>query len=217
MADLIKNYFSKVPTVNFCEAPNGTWIARPGYFISNFSYLFLGFYLFFKKGLARQFSYFVFLIGLMSSVYDATYRLWAQHLDLLAMFIFISFLAELNYQIIFKSTKFSRLIQFGLPTFSIFLIFITGFSSGQILFAIFTIITLISYFYLPIRKTLNYNNLYLAVIFLIIGFLAWIPDRLQSICFDLTIFNGRAIFHYLTTFTIFFVYKFYAENKLVVR
>lgn len=206
-------YLTQVPTVTYCEQPIDWIIARPGAFWSNLPYLLLGLWLINNKGLARQFGVYALLIGTMSSIYDATFRLWAQHLDLIAMFLFISFLLALNIQIIWKNQLWARILKYGLPIISLLITVFIGGSVGQTLFFIISTISVLSYYLYP-NKQLNWTPLYLGIGLIVVGYLFWLPDRLQVLCLDWTIFNGRAVFHYFTTATIFCLLNFYQLNKL---
>jgi hypothetical protein len=213
MFEAIINITSLPPTVNFCETPIDFWIRRPFYFISNLPYIALGFWLVGKpEKVSRQIGFASIFIGLASSNYDATYTLWAQLIDLFAMFWFVNFLLVHNLSLRYKFNW--RKYQIILSITAIGIIFFLGNSSGQILFALTTIASLISFYYLPSRKQLNYKPMYIAVALLIIGFLLWIPDRFGLICFEFGLLNGRSLFHLLTTVTIYFVYQFYEENKM---
>ncbi len=216
MLEAFRNFLSLEPTVAFCESPIDFWIRRPYYFISNLPYIALGFWLIIKGAkVSREIGFASIFIGLASSNYDAAFTLWAQLIDLFAMFWFVNFLLVYNLSLRYKLDW--RKYQIILSIIAIGIIFILGDSSGQVLFALATIAALISYYFLPSRKNLSYRPMQIAVALLIIGFAFWITDRFTLVCFEFGLLNGRSLFHFLTTGTIYFVHQFYEDNKLVLN
>ncbi len=157
------------------------------------------FFLFSQDWLGRKFGFYALLIGSFSFIYDATYTLWSQHLDLLGMFLFLGFILSLNVQVITHNSKLSLLAQLGTSLLSLLIIFVLGGSAGQLLFLALAIITVFSFTWLPHKKQIQWQSLALSLVILALGFAIWIPDRLQIFCHGLPLLYGRSVFHYAST------------------
>lgn len=207
------NLFS-APTVEYCEKATNYFIARPGYAISNLPYIFLGLYLVSRKDkLAKLFGIISILIGAASFFYDSTFTLLSQIIDLSVMFIFINFLIVLNLKRL-KNIKNKYLVSVVLISYLVFIsiTILLGGSSGRILFGIGVLLQIISEIYLKVRnKDVSILNWSIAVAIFILGFGIWLFDGMKIWCDPNNIFNGRAIFHYLTTISIYYLYKHFKQ------
>lgn len=217
MSQFWNNIFgSKLPTVNYCEPIVEGLVARPGYFISNFAYIVIGFVLLFKKDyLARSLGLISISIGFFSTIYDASYRFNAQVLDLLAMFLLVNFLLTYNiYKLRWLSKLKSVFLAITLQlSYFILIISLEG-QSGRILFGIVVLSIILSEFKFK-RSGISFKNFYLALATFVIGLIIWSFDSNQSLCSSIVYLNGRVIYYYITSITIYFLYKHnYQKNKL---
>jgi hypothetical protein len=203
------------PTVDFCEKPTTGLIKRPFYALSNLAFFVPPVLIYlrdgFKTKLAKAFAFTSVLIGSLSFLYDASYTYISQLFDLSGMLIFVNLLLFLNL----KRLKRSNLvIQFIFFLLSIFLIFFLKGYSGNIIFGLYVFAVLISENILYREKIhSNYSSWFVAFSLFAVGFMIWLPDVTQKICFSLKLLNGRAVFHYLTASSVYFLYDFYAKNK----
>lgn len=209
----------RIPTVEYCEKAIEGLVARPGYFISNIPYILLGIFLLTRKDkLAKVLGLISILIGIFSGIYDASFKFNAQIFDLMAMFALINFLFVFNlYKLKFTGKKLSVVlaILFQLA----YLLGIISFegSSGRILFGLF-VLGVIGTEYLIYKTKLLETHRYflLALATFAVGFLIWTLDASQTICSPIEWINGRAIYHYVTTITIYYLYL-HNRKKLQIR
>lgn len=224
MRDLIISIFGEwagvAPTVAYCETATGGFIGRPGYAVSNIPYIFLGIYLLIWKRdqkLAKEFGIISIAVGTASFIYDASFTFLAQTVDLAAMFTFVALLVGLNIQrIVGFSRKHRWSLMFILTAIYTPLTVLWEGSSGRIIFGLAVVTTIITEAYLS-RRTENYKGqkFLIALILFVVGFGIWLFDANQIICDPTNLFNGRAIYHYLTTFTIYFLWRHYSEIESI--
>jgi hypothetical protein len=215
------NLFSK-PTVEYCEKATNFIISRPGYAISNLPYIFLGVFLLSKKPkLAKVFGSFSILMGLASFIYDSTFTLLSQLVDLSMMFLFINFLLFINIRRLNSNPPIKKLLVIYIFLFAVFLFttFILSGSTGRVLFGLSASLLVITEFYLNSRnKDHIFKNWLIALTFFIFGFGIWLLDANQIWCDTNNILNGRNIFHYLTAISIYYLYKHYQQfEKVLLR
>lgn len=208
------------PTVEYCEKPINFIISRPGYAISNLPYIFLGLFLLLKKNKSATtnlFGCFAIAIGLASFFYDATYTLLSQLIDLSVMFTFINSLIVLNLLRLHQNINRRNLLSIFVLIFItyILLTFALGGSTGRILFGLSVVALIVT----EVMNKVKYRNTYslskwtYAFLIFIFGFILWLFDAQQIVCFEWSIFNGRSLFHYCTAGSIYFLEKFYGQFK----
>lgn len=199
----------------YCEQPTHTWIERPGYAISNIPFMLLGLVLLAQKSkLAQWFGISSLFIGACSLVYDVTFTHAAQYFDWLGMFLFVNGLLSLNILRLTKRPKRAMLAYVGLLLIYLPLSYITD--AGTEIFGVVVALVLITELYMYFSSPKSYSiSLFLAglAVFLI-GWGIWQFDSHQAWCDPTNLFNGRGIFHYLTTVTIFLLYKHYSRVKI---
>ena len=206
----------KIPTVTYCELPIESVIARPGYFLSNIPYILLGIYIFTRPGrYSKIFGILTIMIGIFSALYDASFKYNAQILDLLGMFSFITFLLILNLKYLgnLQSKLSTFVFSFSLLFVYLSAILVLEGSAGRISFGLLVLGFLVTE-YLKFKKHMIVENIkyfIFGLLLFIIGFLIWNLDANGIWCSSISIFNGRAIFHYLTGGSIYFLYKHFVK------
>lgn len=207
------------PVMEYCEKAGGGIIARPGYFISNFAYIIIGFILLTKKRkISKAFGIFAILIGVASGIYDASYRANAQFLDVTVMFGFVIFLFCLNLQCIFN-LNVRKLVLLYILFIIVYLLFADLFftkGAGLIPFGAGVVGVIASQLYIWFKldkNTYSANNKIWIASFVIFfaGYLIWQFDAHNIICDKFNLFNGRGIFHYLTSIVILLLSNFYCS------
>ncbi len=163
--------------------------------------------------LSKLFGSVALLVGLCSTIYDVTYVYAAQLLDLSAMLVFVSLLLFLNMRALsVKSTKLVGLLVAGIVASVAAIIMFQGYS-GDIIFGVYVLLVIISELVLVKRKLhVGLKQWLFALSLFVIGFILWIPDNKQLVCFDIGLFNGRAVFHYLCAITIYLLYRYYEQQ-----
>lgn len=202
---------SKLPTVIYCEKAIDGLIARPGYFISNLAYILVGIFLLTKKDkLAKILGIISILIGVLSGVYDASFKFNSQILDLSGMFLLVIFLLVFNlYKLKITSSRNSIILAVVLQILSMLGIILLEAQSGRILFGLYVIGVIITELIFWKRKLLReYKTFAIALGLFLLGFVIWMLDSNQILCSPITLINGRAVFHYLTAISIYYLYKY---------
>lgn len=199
----------RIPTVEYCEQVIEGLIARPGYFISNIPYIILGVFLITRKDkVAKILGTLSILIGVFSGIYDASFKFNAQIFDLMAMFALINFLFVFNLyklKLASKQASIFLAIIFQL-TYLLGIISFEG-SSGRMLFGLFVLGVILTEYIIYKRKLVESHKYFLvALATFLVGFLIWTFDASQTICSPVEWLNGRAIYHYITTATIYYLY-----------
>ncbi|MFW5702412.1 MAG: ceramidase domain-containing protein [Candidatus Dojkabacteria bacterium] len=207
---------SKQPTVEYCGEAGAGLIARLGYFVSNFAYIFLGIYLLTRKNkTAKVFGVISILIGSASAVYDASFSFYAQLIDLFAMFVLINFLLIRNLNIIFnlslkKKIFFASIFQLA---YLASITLLEG-QSGRVLFGLGVVAVIASEYYLYQAKITKQIKLFnYALLSFVTGLIIWIFDAQQILCAPTEFLDGRAIYHYITAGTIYLLYLHHVKRE----
>lgn len=198
-----------LPTVSYCEAIKDSLIARPAYFLSNIPYIILGVYLVTRKNkISKILGMFSILIGIASSVYDASYRYNAQLIDLAVMCLFISFLFIKNLSLVLKRLKSTKILfYYVINLLSISLIYYFKGGAGSLIFAALITLYIISELMVWRKFSITKKYWIIALTLFLIGWIFWQFDAKQIVCSPIALLNGRALFHYFTAGSIFFLYK----------
>jgi hypothetical protein len=212
------NLLAGNPTVTYCEKAAAGIIKRPWYLISNLAFLISGIMIMKKGGfdrLSKLFGFLAIAVGIFSGIYDATFTRTAQLADLSMMIIFVTVLIYLTMSDLYKLPKkpFIKMLA-GIIGISIALMIMFGGVSGDIIFGVY-VIALIGLEGIARHKEVhaNYKPFGIAVALLTLGFGFWFLDISRIYCISFGMLNGRAIFHYLTAISIYYVYSFYASQK----
>lgn len=202
------------PTVKYCEQPTDGIIKRPYYAISNLVFFLVGFIILRERTkLAKLFGYTTLAIGLFSTLYDTFYLYGLQLLDLTGMFIFINLLLFLNLTKFLKASKI-LILQLVIGLLSLMAIIYFKSYSGNIIFGLYVIALIITELILYSKNIhINLKNWLIAFGLFVLGFIFWFLDTKKVVCFNFGLLNGRAIFHYLNSISIYYLYKFYKLQK----
>ena len=208
----LENLYKTQPTVKFCEEISDFVIKRPFYALSNLGYLFVGLIILRDNNkLSKSFGWTIIAVGLFSLIYDSTYSYLFQLLDLTGMLIFINLLLFINIKDIFPLKNRNIVItKVFLIIISVVLIYFIKGNSGNIIFGLFVLATLIAELYLYIRRRFGgYKFFWIGFGLFLIGFVIWIFDFQKIYCDPNNIVNGRGVFHILTAIAVYYLYKFY--------
>lgn len=210
------------PSVRFCEPVLGGLIKRPYYALSNLGFIFVGLFILHKDRntfLGVSFGYIALLVGTLSLIYDATYTRLTQLFDISGMLIFVGLLLFLSLNALTEITL-RRYLSISVPGFvvAMTLIYLIAGQSGNIIFgSIALLVVFLEFLNFKKKVHINYKYFLIALLLLIIGFAAWIPDTTRILCFKVGFLNGRAIFHYLNALGIYYLYFFYSSQKQALK
>jgi hypothetical protein len=204
------NYLFSSPTVQYCEAATNMLIARPWYAISNVAFLVIGILILFRGGRhSRLFGSVALLVGSLSFLYDATYTYLSQLIDLSGMLVLVSILLYLNLRLFLQKQSLitGLAVSFIIALYAI--ITLRGFA-GDIVFGLLVLSYVVSEIYLLCTKRhIKKRRWLLAFGVFLLGFIFWLCDASHLYCANIGLFNGRAIFHYANTMTIYLLFIFY--------
>lgn len=207
------------PTLIYCEKAGAFFIKRPYYALSNIAFLAVGLYILVneKDSKLKYFGYITVAIATFSTLYDTFDIFIFQILDLAVMLIFVNYLLYLNLNFLIKNREKELLVfSFSAITFGLFPIITIGGLSGSVIFGIFVFLAILSELYIYRKKIRKNYNLWLkGFAFFILGFAFWYTDISKLYCTDFGLLNGRAVFHYLTAITVYYLYKFYKANNSI--
>lgn len=203
-----------VPTITYCEAASDALIKRPWYAISNLAFFIVAFLIWRRDRttLGKQFALTTLLIGVLSFVYDSTYTYIAQLADLTGMLLFATLLLSLNARRL-GAVRYKLWLACCMIV-ALVMIILLGHYAGNIIFGTYIVAVLITELMIR-RGQPNTSSKYwaLAMSVFLLGFAAWLLDSSHTICFDIGLLNGRAIFHYTSATTMYLLYKHYAATN----
>lgn len=207
-----------IPIAQYCEKASTDLIARPGYFITNFAYIGVGLYLLFQKGrITKIFGILSILIGVCSSLYDASFRSSAQVLDQTVMFIFIEFLFLLNLRKLINLPKnLFMIIFFFLFVFFLGFQFILSPEYGLIPF-VAGVIGIIAVWIKRFPTAAKSEKVLWSLSFLLFfsGYGFWLLDAGNILCIPNNLLNGRGVFHYLTSIIVLLWGMHYSKKQSI--
>jgi hypothetical protein len=206
------------PTLSYCELPGGHILARPGYVLSNLSIIAVGLYLLMRKNsLSKNFGGLSILAGLMSLIYDASYVFISQLFDLLAMVTLSLFVLSLNLKRLGNKKGISIVERLLIILISGCLIITFKGMTGNVIFVVLILLVAITELKIAGSKKsgkFSYVYWFIPSALMLAGLFIWIVDYTKLWCDPKNIFNGRAIYHYLASVSIYFYYLFYKQFNI---
>ncbi len=205
------------PTIQFCENNLCGVITQPANTWSNLAYIFIGIYLLIKKPASRITGWVAILIGISSFLYHASFTFLMQYFDLSSMFLYSAFFLTTNLCRIgiIKADQQTNAM-FSIVLISMLLLYFFR-MTGIPIFAmqILTAVGIEIYIFRKNSFSANYKFILIALALFLIAFGVWWLDLLKIFCnSDNHYFQGHAIWHLFTAFSIYYIDKFYFELSL---
>lgn len=216
------------PVITFCEPNLCSHIVQPANAWSNLAFLVVGVLLAFlsrkeQNLLPKLFGPLAIFIGLASFMYHASYTFVGQMLDLLSMFLLISFILIVDLRRTawpFFSTGNSIVLFIVLNIVSTAVMYfvrvIGGFNIGILIFALQVALVLILEVYLLTKSHFTSRMIYLlgALAIAAAGCVVWVYDYKRIWCDAATFhfINGHAVWHVLTAISLLFIYYHFRVN-----
>lgn len=199
---------TQTPTVSFCEEATNMIIARPWSFISNLPFILIGIFLLFKTGKEGKYIGLAsVVVGLASSLYDASYRFYAQVIDLMGMMFLLNSFLYFPLKAIFKKDKIVYLALIANQIlYLILVLFIQG-RVGQIWYGVIIATYLALETFQAIRGKYFPKNLIIGLVIFVVATFIWVMDSVLEFCPPQDWLSGRVIFHILVPISIYFVYR----------
>ena len=206
--------------MGLCEEPINAWIRTPANTWSNFAFVIVGIFLLVKykrqlkeNPLLKIIPIGAIIAGVCSFIYHASYSFELLILDIIGMWVILSFIISMNFKRLFaiqrKTFWFLYLCFIVVPIIPM-LIFKGG--TGSILFCIFFLLALL--LEIPIRKQKHdvqtYKYFFLMIAIQMIAAIFWVLDQQGIICNPQShFFQGHMLWHMFNAISMFFLYKHY--------
>jgi hypothetical protein len=218
MNDQLNSFWTRIfgtqtPTVSFCEEATNMIIARPWSFISNLPFVLIGIFLFFRGGKEGKYIGLAsVIVGLASSLYDASYRFYAQVIDLMGMMLLLNSFLYFPLKSIFKKDSIVFLALFANQIlYLILVLFIQG-RIGQIWYGLIIATYLALETFQAVKNKHLPKNLVTGLVIFVVATMIWVMDSVLEFCPPQNWLTGRVIFHVLVPISIYFVYKHINQN-----
>lgn len=216
----------------WCELPrHGSLILEPFNSWSNLGFIILGIYilLFSTQTLSNQniiinhpilekfYSFILIFLGIGSFLFHMSQTFIGQWIDVLGMYLLISYFFLYNFLRIRKLSFNSFYVSY----FIINIIF--GFllyyqpQTRRYLFAVLVILTLIQsvWVQLKIKSLIEKKYLLFSIGYLILGQVFWNLDKSKIWCNPTGMINGHGIWHLLCSMAAFYAFKYFkSESKI---
>jgi hypothetical protein len=209
------------PNVNWCETNLAGYITEPANTWSNLVYLVLCIILYkqtknIKDSNLKKIVPAIFIVGLSSAVYHASYNFFTQLFDFIGMFLMTNFFVGLNlirwkkltYAGFNKFYILSNLICTSLAVFFYLINFpLQSLILVQALFLIFSEVTL-----RMSSKDANYKPFLYAIGFILVAITFSLLDVTRAMCFpDNHFFQGHATWHVFSAVALYFAFTYYKQ------
>lgn len=209
------------PNVDWCEANLPGWISEPANTWSNVAYFILTWMLIKESQKIKNIDLKkiippIFVMGLFSFIYHASFNFFTQFFDFLGMFLMTNFFLGLNLVRMnkLKRESFKGFYLYSNIAFSaLVIIFYLTHVPIQSLVLIQAIFLIFSELYLrKIESNTLYRNFALSVAFIVAAITFSILDVTRVLCDpDNHFFQGHATWHLLSAMSLFFAFKFYGQ------
>ncbi|MBT3586731.1 MAG: hypothetical protein HN509_17605 [Halobacteriovoraceae bacterium] len=211
---------SAPPNIDWCEESLCSWIHEPANTWSNLAYLFVAIYLFkLLRNSSSEFRWFspaMFLMGLFSLIYHASYNFYTQFFDFLGMYIFTLHLFCLNIYRLRKKSNYPLKLYLGLISlFSAITVFgyIYKIKFQVLIIIIAGMIILSEYFCWKIKTTaINYQNYIISLFLIVIAATFSVLDISRTWCDPKNHWlQGHALWHLFSCLSLYFSFLFYRQ------
>jgi hypothetical protein len=209
------------PTIQFAEDNLPGCIAQPANTFSNLAFVFVAMMIFYSLRKEKFSSLYLFpviyiLIGLSSGCYHASSTFVGQFFDFFSIYMLGSLLIYSSAKIL--SNRYKNILSISSVLITVLLGVILWFAPYMRIYIAFLELFLLIYIEFNVKqKYPNYNskNFLSALLIFIIAFGIWLLD--VTYLWDLDkiehIINGHAIWHILTSVSLYFVFLHYKLNK----
>jgi len=221
-----------MPDHCFCEAIRyGEWIRQPTNTFTNISFMLAGLYIaylqYYKKqpqknhltnsnALTYTYAASVFLVGAGSFFYHASLTFLGQFFDVMGMYLTITFFSLYNFARMKKWSDGNFILPFVLVNILLGLALYYIPEIRRYLFGVAIVIFLIIATITQKKMQSQIESKYLKWTLgsFAVAFGIWILDIKKIVCIPQSLFQGHGVWHFLCAVASFFLYQYYASEKL---
>ncbi len=208
-----------MPNRCFCEAINrDSFIKQFSNTFSSFTFVYVGFFIYFssfRETLLQIFGLFSVAIGFGSAFFHASLSFLGQSFDIAGIYLLSSYI--LLYAL-YRHYKLS-LGETTILLIIINLILDVGLYVAPelrryiVAFMIVVGVGAEVHYVRVVKPTIEVKWIKKAVLFLLLAFFVWILDITKVVCFPTSVFQGHALWHILTTLSVYSLYRYYLSQK----
>ena len=213
------------PNIKWCEETLCQYITEPANSWINLAYLLVAFFIF-KHGVKHSHKTAIWLApaivitGYFSFLYHATNNAWTQFLDFFGMYFYVGFMLSINL-VRLEVVKYSNV--------QLFIISIVLFYSGlfflfpkiglavQLIIVLASVLIIVSEYILYRYRSegVDYFHVVWSGILIVIAESFSLLDAHRVLCQPSNhFFQGHALWHVISAFSMWFAYKFYSQFEL---
>ncbi|MBU1668599.1 ceramidase [bacterium] len=208
-----------MPDQCFCEAINrDSFIKQFSNTFSSFSFVYLGFFIFFKSykaPLFQIFGIFAVSIGFGSAFFHATLSFLGQTFDIAGIYLLTSFILIYAFYRNHKLSIGESIILLVVINLILDLGLLIAPELRRYLVAFMIVVGIGSeVIYIKSKQPIIHKKwIKYSIITILLAFVLWVLDISKLLCFPESIFQGHALWHILSTLSIYYLYRYYASEK----
>lgn len=220
-----------MPDHCFCETIHyGAWIRQPINTWSNLAFVLVAFYIISLIGKGQQqagkniliqskvhqwvYAISCLLVGLGSFYYHASFTFHGQWLDVMGMYLAITFFVLYNFQRIYQFKTHSFVLGYIAVNAVLGYLLYAVPELRRYMFGLFVVLLLVVALITQakLKTKINRNYLFKAVGAFAAGMSIWILDLKKILCFPDSWFQGHALWHFFTALASYYIYAYYRSE-----